>query len=103
MPQEILLNEIKELGNEISRNRVLNSNNPIYTVDKNEVKEWFQKIENFTENENIEYFKERLEFFINENKSCLDTEFSVIDESIFQRMRQEFRECFINTNYFEEN
>lgn len=103
MPQEILLNEIKELGNEISRNKVLNSDNPIYTVDKNEVKEWFRKIENFTENENAEEFKERLEVFINENKSYLGTQFSVIDENIFQRMRQEFRECFINTNYFWEH
>lgn len=51
MSQEILLKEIKELGKLISQNRILNSNSPIYTVDKIQVENWFSKIRCFTLNE----------------------------------------------------
>lgn len=103
MSQEELLNNIKKLGNEITEIQDLNSNNPIYVVDKNKIIEWFEKIKNFTQNETSEDLKEKLETFINGNQSLLDTQSEVIDTNIFQNMRQEFRECFTITDYFCDN
>lgn len=103
MSQEELFNHIKDLGNKIAENRILNQNNPIYTVDKNKILEWFREIRNFTANVDSEDLKERLEIFINESQSCLNRESSVINENIFERIRQSFRICFMDTNYFWEN
>ena len=98
MSQEILLKEIKELGKLISQNKILNSNNHIYTVDKNQVEDWFNKIRYFTLNE-VDYdLKEKLKTFIANNENFFNSFSSVIDENIFQRMKQLFRECFVDSN-----
>ena len=103
MSQEELLNNIKILGNEITEIQYIIPNNPIYTVDKNKIIEWFEKIKNFTQNETSEDLKEKLEIFINGNQSLLDTQSDVIDTNIFQNIRQEFRECFTITDYLCDN
>jgi hypothetical protein len=103
MPQEKSLNEIKVLGNTITKSRLSNSDHPVYTVKKNEVQQWFGKIQNFTLNESVGILKEKLEIFINENISSLNTGSLVLDETLFQTMRHEFRECFINTDYYWAN
>jgi hypothetical protein len=103
MSQEELLKEIRVLGKSITKNRILNSSNPIYTVDKNEVLKWFEKVKDFISNESHGNFKKRLEDFIIENQSYVDKTSSKINENIFQRMRQSFQECFTDPSSRWEN
>jgi len=99
MSQEELLKEINGLGNTITKSRILNSSNPIYTVDKNEVLKWFEKIKDFISNESHGGLKRSLEDFIIENQSYVDTTSSEINENIFQRIRHSFRKCFTDDSF----
>lgn len=89
MSQEELLKEIRVLGNSITKTKKLNPSTPIYSIDKNEVSKWFEKVEDFIQNESPSDFKDKLKRFIIENSSS-----EINDGDTFQKIRESFLRCF---------
>lgn len=95
MSQRELLNEIYSAVQEIQTKKKLNHSNPLYTVDKTEVVEWFEKIKIFNTSIPNGELQDKLSTFICENEVKIHSQEENFSENLFQKITQEFRENFL--------
>ena len=95
MQQKELLNKIFKDVTKIEKQKVLNTTYPLYTVNKSDVIELFEKIKDFTNSEPNSELKNNLLTFISENEVKINNQSTNFNENIFKTIIQEFRESFL--------